>query len=137
MTELRYSLRRECSSVSWVVEQLTGPWGIAIHGDSVYVSCQGDDTVSKFSLTEMCLVRWIKGWGSNNRQFKSPCQLTTDSIGRVFIADYDNARICIHDLDLNHLRNITHESMSRHMMLKYHETVCTYCVPLTTHVCAY
>ena len=34
------------------VGQLSDPWGIAIHGDSVYVSCWGDDdTVSKFSLT--------------------------------------------------------------------------------------
>ena len=37
----------------------------------------------------------------------------TDLIGRVFIADTCNDRICIHDPDLNHLRNITHESMSR------------------------
>ena len=95
------------------VGQLSGPWGIAIHGDSVYVSCQGDFTVSKFSLTEMCRVRRIRGSGSNNGRFNNPCQLTTDLIGRVFIADYGNNRICIHDLDLNHLHNITHQSMSR------------------------
>ena len=50
--------------------------------------------------------------GSYNGQFKYPSQLTTDSIGRVFIADTDNQRICMHDPDLNHLRNITHQSMS-------------------------
>ena len=88
------------------------PWGIAIHGDSVYVSCWGDYTVSKFSLTELCLVRRIGGRGSDNGQFESPHQLTTDPIGRVFIADTGNHRICIHDPDLNHLRNITHPSMS-------------------------
>ena len=38
---------------------------------------------------------------------------TTDPIGRVFIVDTCNKRICIHDPDLNHLRNITHPSMSR------------------------
>ena len=95
------------------VGQLSDPWGIATHGDSVYVSCIGDDTVSKFSLTELCLVRRIGGEGSNNGQFDYPHQLTTDPIGRVFIADTDNNRICIHDPDLNHLRNITHPSMSR------------------------
>ena len=94
------------------VGQLSLPWGIAIHGDSVYVSCWGDHTVSKFSLTEMCLVRRIGGQGSNNGQFKQPCQLTTDPIGYVFMADRLNNRICIHDPDLNHLRNITHQSMS-------------------------
>ena len=95
------------------VGQLSEPWGIAIHGDSVYVSCLGDHTVSKFSLTELCLVRRIGGQGSNNGQFDSPQQLTTDPIGCVFIADTYNHRICIHDPDLNHLRNITHPSMSQ------------------------
>ena len=95
------------------VGQLSLPWGIATHGDSVYFSCDGDHTVSKFSLTEMCLVRRIGGRGSNNGQFNFPCQLTTDLIGRVFIADRGNSRICIHDPDLNHLYNITHQSMSR------------------------
>ena len=93
------------------VRQLFVPWGIATHGDSVYVSCLGDHTVSKFSLSEMCLVRRIGGEGSNNGQFSDPCQLTTDLIGRVFIADTGNDRICIHDPDLNHLRNITHPSL--------------------------
>ena len=51
--------------------------------------------------------------GSNNGQFNYPQQLTTDLIGRVFITDCYNHRICIHDPDLNHLRNITHPSMLR------------------------
>ena len=94
------------------VGQLSDPWGIATHGDSLYVSCVSDHTVSKFSLIEMCHVRRIGGEGSNNGQFDFPCQLTTDFTGRVFIADNINNRICIHDPDLNHLRNITLESMS-------------------------
>ena len=94
------------------VGQLSFPYGIAIHGDSLYVSCHGDLTVSKFSLIELCLVRRIECYGSDNGQFNDPCQLTTDPIGRVFIADTQNDRICIHDPDLNHLRNITLPSMS-------------------------
>ena len=95
------------------VGQLSHPSGIAIHGDSLYVSCDGDDTVSQFSLIEMYHVRRIGGKGSNNGQFDFPQQLTTDLIGRVFIADCGNNRICIHDPDLNHLRNITHQYMSQ------------------------
>ena len=102
------------------VGQLSRPRGIVIHGDSLYVSCWkyqilccgGDHTVSKFSLTELCRVRRIGGNGSNNGQFYCPSQLTTDPIGRVFIADTRNDRICIHDPDLNHLHNITLQSMS-------------------------
>ena len=95
------------------VGEWSHPWGIAIHGDSLYVSCLGDATVSKFSLNGMFLVRRIGGRGSNNGQFRNPQQLTTGPIGRVFIADCNNNRICIHDPDLNHLRNITHEAISR------------------------
>ena len=104
------------------VGQLSTPYGIAIRGDSVYISCGGDDTVSKFSLTELCLVRRIGGYGSDNGQFNEPRQLTTDPIGRVFITDSDfidigNGRICIHP-DLNHLRNITLPFMSRPLDVK-------------------
>ena len=84
---------------------LTEPRGIAIYGDSVYVSCR-NITISKFSLTDLRLVKQIGGWGSNNEQFHCPRQLTTDPIGRVFIADTYNDRICIYDTNLNHLRNI-------------------------------
>ena len=95
------------------VGQLYYPNGLAIHGDSVFVSCLGDHTVSKFSLTDMCRIKIIGGEGSNNGKFHNPFQLTTDSIGRLFIADYGNDRICIHDPNLKHLRNITHQSISR------------------------
>ena len=100
------------------VGQLSRPYGIATHGDSVYVSCTGQHTVSKFSLTKLCRVRKIGGWGSDNGQFKSPRQLSTDPIGRVFIVDTKNYRICIHDPDLNYLCNITHPSMSRPLDVK-------------------
>ena len=93
------------------VGELTKPWGIAIHGDSLYVSCE-DHTVSKFSLIKMCRVRRIGGGGSNNGQFDSLSQITADLLGCVFIADSKNERICIYDPDLNHIRNITHQSMS-------------------------
>ena len=95
------------------VGELFYPSGMAIYGDSVYVSSSEFHSVSQFSLNEMCLVRKIRGRGSDNGQFNRPQQLTTDLIGRVFIADYGNNRICIHDQDLNHLRSITHPSMSR------------------------
>ena len=89
------------------VGQLSEPNGIAIHGDNLYVSCPSDHTISQFSLIEMCHVRTIGSEGSKNGQFNYPHQLTTDPIGRVFIADQDNFRVCMHDPDLNYLRNIT------------------------------
>ena len=93
------------------VGQLYNPCGIAIHKDNVYVSCN-DHTVSRFSLTDMSLVRRIGGKGLNNGEFHSPRQLTTDPTGRVFIPDSCNHRICIHDTNLNYLNSIMHQSMS-------------------------
>ena len=94
------------------VGQLNFPYGIAIHGDSVYVSCM-DCTVSKFSLADMSRVRRIGGRGLKNGKFTGLNQLTTDPIGRVFISDTFTHRISVHDPDLNHLYNITLQSMSR------------------------
>ena len=100
------------------VGQLSQPWGIAIHWDSVYVSCSQDHTVSKLSLTEMCLVRRIGGEGPKNGHFKRPRQLTTDPIGRVFIADANNNRICGamgHDGSMRHDGTMGHDgSMMGH-----------------------
>ena len=93
------------------VGQLLSPISIAMHGDSIYV-CSYNSTVSQFSLTNMSLVRRIGGRRSKNGQFKGLGHLTTDLIGRVFIPDSGNNRICIHDPNLNHLRNITHKSLS-------------------------
>ena len=86
------------------VGHLTILWGITIHGDSIYVSCC--ETVSRFSLIDMSLVRRIGGLGLSNRRFINSNRLTTDPFGRVFIADTGNHRICILDPDLNHLYNI-------------------------------
>ena len=94
------------------VGQLYNPCGIAIHRDNVYVSCN-DHTVSRFSLTDMSLVKHIGGWGSNKQEFHCPRQLTTDPIGRVFISDMNNDRICIYDTNLNYPSNITLRYMSR------------------------
>ena len=44
----------------------------------------------------MCHVKRIEV-RENNGQFNDPSQLTTDPIGRVFIADTGNNRICIHN----------------------------------------
>ena len=118
------------------VGHLSNPCGIAIYGDSLYVSCWGDQTVTQFSLTGMCRVRRIGGEGPSNGQFNSPRQLTTDLIGRVFIADYYNNRICIHDPDLNHLCNIKHPSVSRPSDVKVSRD-CLYVLCLLKNSCMF
>ena len=99
-------------------EPLHFPYGIAIHGNSVFVSSVMSHTVSKYSLTDFSFVKRIGREGSNNGEFKHPRQLTTDPNGQVFIADCINNRICELDTDLNHLRNITHQSISKPFEVK-------------------
>ena len=108
-----------------------------MHWDSVYVSCFLNHAVSKFSLTEICRVRWIGGEGSKKGQFNCPRQLTTDPIRRVFVADSNNNRICIYGPDLNHLRNITHQSMSGPEDVKVSRNCLYFFAIVTTHVCTY
>ena len=119
------------------VEQMSEPYGIAIHGDSVYVSCLGNNTVSKFSLTEMCRVRRIGGKGSNNGQFKYPLQLTTDTIGRVFIPDAITTE-SVYTTQIS-TTSVTSRISPSHdqLMLNYRVAVSTYCVQMTTRVCTY
>ena len=95
------------------VEQLYYPYGIAIHENSVFVSCDLSHTISKYSLTDFSFVKQIGRLGSNNGEFNYPKQLTTDPNGQVFVVDCGNNRICVLDTDLNHLRNITHRAISQ------------------------
>ena len=95
------------------VGELHYPHGIAIHENSVYVSSYLRHTISKYSLTDFSFVKRIGRKGSNNGEFECPKQLTTDPNGQVFVADCSNYRICALDTDLNHLRNITHQAISR------------------------
>ena len=93
--------------------QLSSPWGIAIHGNSLYVSCFISHSVSKYSLTDFSLVKRVGKMGSKNGEFNCPFQLTTDPRGYVFIADSGNDRICVLDTELDHQRNITDQAISR------------------------
>ena len=108
--------------------ELHRPYGIAIHENSLFVSSFMRHTISKYSLTDFSLVKHIGGLGSNNGEFNTPRQLTTDPNGHVYIADSHNNRICVLDTDLRHMRNITHQSMSQPYDLKLsHDRIYVLC----------
>ena len=108
--------------------ELHNPWGITIHENSLFVSCFWRHTISKYSLTDFSLVKEIGRMGSNNGEFKHPRQLTTDPNGHVYIADTYNSRICVLDTDLHHMRNITHQSISKPWDIKLsHDRIYVLC----------
>ena len=117
------------------VGQLSEPYGIAIHGDSLYVSCPYDHTVSQFSLIKMCRIRRIEGEGSNNGQFNLPKQLTTDPL----VASSYQISVTTESVYTTQISTIFVTSRisfcQDQIMLKYHVTVCTYSVLLSTRVC--
>ena len=107
---------------------LHGPWGIAIHENSLFVSSLWSHTISKYSLTDFSLVKQVGGRGANNGEFSIPRQLTTDPNGHVYIADSENNRICVLDTDLHHMRNITHQSILKPYDLKLsHDRIYVLC----------
>ncbi|KAI6650571.1 hypothetical protein LOD99_7621 [Oopsacas minuta] len=107
--------------------ELITPQGVAVHEvtNQIYVANFNNNRVDIFSNTGEYLnqlgvgyldnpygitinrdIVYIGEFGSKNGQFKFTAQLTTDQVGHVYIADGSN------NTELDHLRNITHQSMS-------------------------
>ena len=93
-------------------QDLSRPWGIAIHRDNLYVTDTGVHAVFQFKIeADMRLVAKLGSKGSGMGQFDSPRGLTVSTNGDVFIADYRNNRIQILDDSLHFQRFITHQTM--------------------------
>ena len=119
------------------VGQLSHPFGLVIHGDSLYVS-ESDHTVSQFSLIEMCHVRRIGGEGdqtTDNSSILNNSQLISLVMSSLQIAVTTESVYTIQISTISVTSRI--RPCYDHIMLKYPVTVCTYCVLITTRVCSY
>ena len=74
--------------------QLSGPWGIALIGDTIYVASYGNDTVKMYS-TDGKFIGGFGGNGNGTGQLSNPRGICTDGKGRVLVADMSNQRIQI------------------------------------------
>ena len=84
------------------------PYGIAIHGDNVYVTDSLLDFIFHFKIeTDFPLVRMLGA-----EQFNCLQNLTVSTDGDVFVADRNNNRVQILDGDLRYQRHISHHSMT-------------------------
>ena len=93
-------------------QDMTWPFGIAIHRDNVYVTDIGVHAVFQFKMeADMRLVAKLGSKGSGIGQFNYPYGLTVSTNGDVFIADCQNNRIQILDDSLHFQRLITHLAM--------------------------
>ena len=95
---------------SFTHQELRCPHGIAIHGDSVYVSDIRVHAVFQFRKgNSIELVAKIGTRGSGIGQFNTPYNLAISNNGDVYVADYSNNRISILDSSLHYIRTLTQE----------------------------
>ena len=95
-------------------EYMRIPYGIAIHGNYVYVSDNAYDKVLQFEQgTNISLVKRVGGQGFKDGKFNQPSQICVSRDGDVYVADWKNNRIQILDSSLHFLRKISHKSLSR------------------------
>ena len=99
---------------SFTHQELRLPYGIAIHGECVYVSDVGARAVFLFRIgNSIELVTKIGTRGSGIGQFNTPYNLAISNNGDVYVADYSNNRISILDSSLHYIRTLTQEHINR------------------------
>ena len=99
---------------SYTHENMKSIWGIAIHGNNLYVTDLVVHAVFHLKIEpDFRLVATIGSTGSGLGQFDEPRQLSISTNGDVYIADTVNNRIQILDSSLHPIREVTHPSMHR------------------------
>ena len=70
-----------------------GPAGIAADSSGyVYVACQSDNRIQKFTSTGKLIAEWGRN-GDGPGQFDGPQGIAVDPLGHVYVADTNNRRI--------------------------------------------
>ena len=90
------------------------PYGIAIHGDSLYVSDVGVRAMFRFKLgSNIELVSKIGTYGSGIGQFNRPLNIAISNNGDVCVVDSRNNRIAVLDSSLQRVRTLTQQKINR------------------------
>ena len=99
---------------SYTHESMKSLWGIAIHGNNLYVTdCEAHAVFHLKIEADLRLVSRVGSRGSGIGQFDGPHQLSISTNGDVYIADRNNHRIQILDCSLHPLSKVAHPSMYR------------------------
>ena len=98
---------------SYTNEQMESLWGIAIHGNNLYVTDVEVSAVFHLKIEpELFMVARLGSRGSDIGQFGFPNQICSSANGDLYIADTSNDRIQILDGSLHPIRNVTHPSIN-------------------------
>ena len=91
-------------------QDLRSPYGIATHGDFMYVTDVLVHAVFKFKMeTDFPLVAIQGTEGSQIGEFNQPTSLTVSTHGDVYVTDYSNNRVQVLNSSLQHLRTLTEQ----------------------------
>ena len=82
---------------------LSTPRGLMILEDSLYVACQGNHTIAKYSIEDGKFLKSFGAGGNGKGQFNGPYGICTDGKGRLLVAEYSNNRIQILTADGEHV----------------------------------
>ena len=86
------------------------PYGLAIHGDYLYVTDIELHGIFQFKMEpQFSLVTKQGNKGSQIGEFNYPHNLTVSTNGDVYVADYNSRRVQILNSSLQHLRTLTEQ----------------------------
>ncbi|KAI6656668.1 E3 ubiquitin-protein ligase TRIM71-like [Oopsacas minuta] len=87
--------------------QLKYPHGIALYNECVFVSDRGLSAIFKYPKTDYKIIKSVEEGVSN------PSGLTTDTNGKVLVADSNNNRIAVFSSDLEYIKEIGKDKLKR------------------------
>ena len=95
-------------------QDMIRPWGVAIHGDNLYVSDIIAHSIFHFKTdTNFPLVARVGTKGRRVGEFNHPRNLAVSNNGDVYVADYNNNRVHIFSSSLLYPRNLTQQRIKQ------------------------
>lgn len=101
-TETEYSLISMQASQRDEVKFFIKPYGVASHGEKIFVSDTLAGRVAVINIKEKSF-EWLKG-GFGPGKLKKPINMTTDKVGNLYVTDTVRKKIIMFDPDGNFLR---------------------------------
>ena len=94
-------------------KQFNYPTGVAIRGDEMYVTDGNNNRVQKIRISDRTHIGKFGSSGKGDNQFSNPRGICIHPDGRLFIADYSNHRIQVHQPDGTFVSSITQNEESK------------------------
>ena len=95
------------------------PYGVLIVEDRVYVMDWGPHKLSMYSIPDYQMISQVGELGSGSEQFDHPQNLSLSPDKHIYVADCDNNRLQILDVNLSFKGRFQHPSMTNPVDVKF------------------